>query len=142
MDSDLPLTIIRSQQRIRTLETRIKEQERLLTRERYSLRRRLLKNLLALIYLEERGADHRSIEHAYPATVSSRRDDCPICLTSLFHTEVRTLCGGHHCFHRACIDRWIQTENTCPLCRSPLTLNNNNNDAKMLQYLSLLRQEL
>jgi hypothetical protein len=137
----MDLAIVRSQHRIRRIEARIKEQERLLTRERCALRRRLLQNLLARIYLDERG--DRSIEHAYPTTVSTSREDCPICLTTLFHTEVRTLCGGHHRFHRACIDRWIHTEKTCPMCRSPLTLNrSSNNDANMLQYLSLLCQEL
>jgi len=43
--------------------------------------------------------------------------ECSICLGPLRHTRTakRLSCG--HEYHGACIDTWMQTGTTCPLCR-------------------------
>lgn len=46
-------------------------------------------------------------------------DDCPICLNEFEETESVKLvpyCG--HVFHPSCVDTWLSTHVTCPLCRS------------------------
>ncbi|KAL0460120.1 UNVERIFIED_CONTAM: RING-H2 finger protein ATL57 [Sesamum latifolium] len=46
-------------------------------------------------------------------------DDCAICLSELRERETVKLipyCG--HVFHPGCIDAWLSTHVTCPLCRS------------------------
>lgn len=41
-------------------------------------------------------------------------DDCPICMEKLNY-KTHLQCG--HCFHDDCIDTWLSSHNTCPLCR-------------------------
>ncbi|KAL8057723.1 hypothetical protein ABFX02_04G202500 [Erythranthe guttata] len=46
-------------------------------------------------------------------------DDCPICLSEFREREAVKLipyCG--HVFHPGCIDTWLASHVTCPLCRS------------------------
>ncbi len=51
-----------------------------------------------------------------------REDDCPICLTALSESCIKTPCS--HYFHRACLDQYFLvarepgTKARCPLCRS------------------------
>tara|TARA_A100000164_G_scaffold299773_1_gene274508 strand:- start:27 stop:635 length:609 start_codon:yes stop_codon:yes gene_type:complete len=72
-------------------------------------------------------------------------DGCAICLDPLFkkknnfvlNTVIKTLCK--HYFHKTCIKKWFNMNNTCPLCREKYegflydpvlyinNLNNNNN---------------
>ncbi|KAJ7566118.1 hypothetical protein O6H91_02G089200 [Diphasiastrum complanatum] len=46
--------------------------------------------------------------------------ECPVCLTEFQEQEsIRVLkCG--HCFHLDCIDMWLFSHTTCPLCRRSL----------------------
>lgn len=30
-------------------------------------------------------------------------------------------CNGKHMFHEECIERWLKSNNTCPLCKEPVT---------------------
>uniref|UniRef100_A0A0D9Z4K9 RING-type domain-containing protein n=1 Tax=Oryza glumipatula TaxID=40148 RepID=A0A0D9Z4K9_9ORYZ len=61
-----------------------------------------------------------------PGTTSKyRRDDgwketaCPVCLSEFSDGEViRLLPECMHYFHAACIDEWLRTRATCPLCRA------------------------
>lgn len=48
--------------------------------------------------------------------------ECCICL-SLFEEDekVKVLPECSHCFHSDCVDRWLVSQSSCPLCRSPLT---------------------
>ncbi|CAL9766916.1 unnamed protein product [Musa acuminata subsp. burmannicoides] len=49
-------------------------------------------------------------------------DGCAVCLCELEHgDEVRRLSNCRHVFHRGCLDRWVEhDQSTCPLCRAPL----------------------
>lgn len=42
-------------------------------------------------------------------------DDCPICLSDSKTDLIRTECG--HFFHKKCLQNWLETNNTCPVCR-------------------------
>ncbi|KAH7292654.1 hypothetical protein KP509_29G079600 [Ceratopteris richardii] len=49
------------------------------------------------------------------------RAECAICLTEFRESEcIRMLPRCEHCFHTRCIDVWLFTHSTCPLCRSNL----------------------
>ena len=46
---------------------------------------------------------------------------CPICwesMESYFISTQTTECN--HTFHRGCLERWLDTHNTCPVCRTEL----------------------
>lgn len=60
-----------------------------------------------------------------PCTSTYRRDDgwketaCTVCLSEFADGEViRLLPECMHYFHAACIDEWLRTRATCPLCRA------------------------
>jgi E3 ubiquitin-protein ligase ATL10/75/76/77/78 len=47
--------------------------------------------------------------------------DCPICLGEFWEGEkVRILPQCNHGFHVKCIDTWLVSNSTCPLCRQPI----------------------
>jgi len=74
----------------------------------------------------ERGASLNDIRNL-PTRIWQRGDEteqCAICLTDFESgEELRVLpCDetGRHAFHLNCIDRWLQVNDTCPICRSPV----------------------
>uniref|UniRef100_A0A2P2PKJ5 RING-type E3 ubiquitin transferase n=1 Tax=Rhizophora mucronata TaxID=61149 RepID=A0A2P2PKJ5_RHIMU len=47
--------------------------------------------------------------------------ECAVCLSELEEKEIgRTLPKCNHSFHIQCIDMWLHSHSTCPLCRSPV----------------------
>lgn len=52
--------------------------------------------------------------------------DCSVCLSEFQDDEsVRILPNCNHVFHVSCIDKWLKSNSSCPLCRSNIfTLNN------------------
>ena len=46
-----------------------------------------------------------------------QEEECAICLGSLGSEDVVPL-NCDHKFHHACLSRWLQTNNTCPVCRA------------------------
>ncbi|XP_073304168.1 RING-H2 finger protein ATL57-like [Primulina huaijiensis] len=46
-------------------------------------------------------------------------EDCPICLGEFGNTEsVKMIPNCGHVFHPGCIDAWLESHVSCPLCRS------------------------
>jgi hypothetical protein len=42
--------------------------------------------------------------------------ECIICMSKIPNLELKkTECN--HCFHNQCLDKWLERDNTCPLCR-------------------------
>eukprot|EP00897_Mesotaenium_endlicherianum_P002716 jgi/Mesen1/2472/ME000158S01672 len=55
------------------------------------------------------------------ATEGQGQPSCSVCLAEYRVGEhLRQLPGCNHCFHRGCIDLWLDTHTTCPLCRASL----------------------
>jgi hypothetical protein len=52
-----------------------------------------------------------------PPASAVEEDDCSICMTPLTNNVVLTTCG--HKFHSACVTTWLNSHNTCPMCRTP-----------------------
>ncbi|ONK68902.1 uncharacterized protein A4U43_C05F17230 [Asparagus officinalis] len=47
------------------------------------------------------------------------KDECPICLSAVEEEEmVRVLPNCKHLFHVECVDMWLHSHTTCPVCRS------------------------
>lgn len=47
--------------------------------------------------------------------------DCAVCLSSFHpHDQLRLLPSCRHAFHSTCIDSWLRSRLSCPLCRSPI----------------------
>lgn len=45
--------------------------------------------------------------------------DCPICLKSMYkHYTIKTSCD--HPFHESCLEQWLESKNTCPMCRASI----------------------
>ena len=65
--------------------------------------------------------NRRALQDMLQLSIDSR-DDCPICLEEL-HNPVITACA--HVFGYECIERVIETQHRCPMCRAePLELKN------------------
>lgn len=46
-------------------------------------------------------------------------EECAVCLSALEHEEkVRLLPNCKHTFHVSCIDTWLTSHSTCPVCRT------------------------
>ena len=43
---------------------------------------------------------------------------CQICLTE-WNKDAYKMPSCKHCFHKDCITKWLEKNNTCPLCRNP-----------------------
>ncbi|KAI4326693.1 hypothetical protein MLD38_031980 [Melastoma candidum] len=93
--------------------------------------RALRRQLQQLFHLHDSGLDHASLD-ALP--IFFFRDivcldtrprpfcfDCAVCLSGFLDEDrLRLLPGCGHAFHLNCIDAWLLSNSTCPLCRSSL----------------------
>ncbi|XP_050153353.1 E3 ubiquitin-protein ligase ATL4-like [Malus sylvestris] len=71
-----------------------------------------------------------SIARRSSSTISA---DCAVCLSKFEPSdEVHLLPLCCHTFHSACIDPWLQSQQTCPLCRSSIAAS----DAELMMLVS------
>lgn len=47
------------------------------------------------------------------------QSECTICLLD-YTEETKKTTECSHIFHRECLDKWLETNNSCPLCRTLL----------------------
>lgn len=47
------------------------------------------------------------------------QSECTICLLD-YTEETKKTTECHHIFHQECLNRWLETNNSCPLCRTVL----------------------
>ncbi|XP_047340550.1 RING-H2 finger protein ATL5-like [Impatiens glandulifera] len=75
------------------------------------------------VYRDSRVVEERDLLVAEMATVLNPVGECAVCMEG-FQTDVgligkRTRCG--HVYHAHCITKWLNTRQSCPLCRSQIT---------------------
>ncbi|CAM0903136.1 unnamed protein product [Alopecurus aequalis] len=57
------------------------------------------------------------------AALPKSSPDCAVCLSPFtLDAELRLLPACRHAFHTACVDAWLRTSPTCPLCRATVAL--------------------
>ncbi len=55
---------------------------------------------------------------AYSVNSETESSTCPVCLEKFSNRTVTTICN--HKFDQACLKRWQDVNNTCPMCRTEL----------------------
>ncbi|KAK7270504.1 hypothetical protein RIF29_23698 [Crotalaria pallida] len=80
---------------------------------------------------QRRRGIHPELLHTFPTLFFSTIDhlrlskgalECAVCLTEFTDDDtLRLLPQCNHVFHPPCIDQWLSTHVTCPLCRADLT---------------------
>ncbi|WOL06543.1 hypothetical protein Cni_G15277 [Canna indica] len=88
----------------------------------------LQRQLQSLFHLHDSGLDQAFIDalpvFLYQDLVGSKEPfDCAVCLCEFDdEDELRLLPACGHAFHLGCIDTWLLSNSTCPLCRGSLYL--------------------
>ncbi|CAN1228621.1 Putative RING-H2 finger protein ATL49 [Linum grandiflorum] len=101
--------------------------------------------LQQLFHLHDAGVDQSFIDETLPvflykdvvgpAAKTTSPFDCAVCLCEFEQEDkLRLLPKCSHAFHVECIDTWLLSHSTCPLCRSSLPDNNNHNRPEMERY--------
>lgn len=52
--------------------------------------------------------------------IQDSEDECSICLEKFKEKEKKIILKCSHEFHKKCIKKWLNNNNTCPLCRIEL----------------------
>ena len=55
------------------------------------------------------------------------KKNCVICMEDFKNGDISTNLPCLHMFHTNCIQTWLNTQNTCPICKFELTEENINN---------------
>ncbi|WOK98938.1 E3 ubiquitin-protein ligase [Canna indica] len=57
------------------------------------------------------------------STLPKSSPDCAVCLSPFYpHDELRLLPACCHAFHSSCVDTWLRSTPSCPLCRTSIGL--------------------
>ena len=62
-----------------------------------------------------------SITWRFKMDTSKQVEECSICMDIFKYGEnVKELKSCKHAFHSKCIDKWLENENKCPICKQPI----------------------
>lgn len=57
--------------------------------------------------------------YIYKQNINGTGTECAVCLSMLEEEEMaRLLPNCKHTFHAECIDKWLSSQSTCPICRT------------------------
>ncbi|KAH7404144.1 hypothetical protein KP509_15G012300 [Ceratopteris richardii] len=91
--------------------------------EEEGLDKTAIDNLPIVIFHEKTGAEGEATtdDDGKGGKLRTLNLDCGICLSDFQESEcLRLLPGCQHCFHAPCIEAWLSSHSTCPLCRRSL----------------------
>ncbi|KAL3521237.1 hypothetical protein ACH5RR_019386 [Cinchona calisaya] len=61
------------------------------------------------------------LHRSSPAANVNEAGECAICLAIFQDGEkVKVLPNCHHFYHSECVDEWLRTQSSCPICRAAL----------------------
>lgn len=69
---------------------------------------------------KEKSVITRLTSHANNQVISAKKE-CTICMEAFQLGEARTIIPCTHDFHAKCINKWFETNNTCPICRTNIS---------------------
>lgn len=70
-----------------------------------------------------RGTIDKSTAVVPLSEVGEDNKTCPICMEEYVETDrIIKVSACKHCFHKQCLQRWLQVDRTCPLCRTDLAI--------------------
>ena len=133
---NLPSSIAAQQATIARLRTDINRLQQDLAHERHLYRCKLIRHIFYLLHIET----EVDMEINFPETSTESNEGCSICLEPLSTSPIREL-ACKHSFHKQCIDRWVHTALTCPMCRDPIQFRGSSSTL-MVQLFHLLSEEL
>ncbi|VVB10523.1 unnamed protein product [Arabis nemorensis] len=68
--------------------------------------------------------------------------DCSVCLSEFEEEEtLRLLPKCKHAFHLSCIDTWLRSHTNCPLCRAPITANDDDHSEGLEEIRVMIPEE-
>ncbi|KFK29980.1 hypothetical protein AALP_AA7G202100 [Arabis alpina] len=68
--------------------------------------------------------------------------DCSVCLSEFEEEEtLRLLPKCKHAFHLSCIDTWLRSHTNCPLCRAPITMNDDDHSEGLEEVHVMIPEE-
>ncbi|XP_041370441.1 RING finger protein 24-like [Gigantopelta aegis] len=62
------------------------------------------------------------IHVSYAKNKTCCNDNCAVCLEEFQPKETITICPCKHGFHKKCLSEWLKQHNTCPMCKSDVTV--------------------
>lgn len=77
-----------------------------------------------------------SSEKLSAESATNNNSQCPICLEALI-LETQKITKCQHTFCMSCLDKWLETNHTCPMCRTELNepdVKQNNLDSQQFIY--------
>ena len=71
----------------------------------------------------------------YKPGENEENTECVICMMEYKPNDVTiTLpCDNRHFFHAACIENWLKKNNSCPMCKKPVTMDDIKNQKKQIK---------
>lgn len=84
----------------------------------------------------------KSGAHLASTDLKGHMSECPVCLTEYKEAErIRLLPNCKHIFHPTCINTWLESHTTCPLCRTDVQAPKHSRSQSSLErILSLIRR--
>jgi len=84
-----------------------------------------LEQLQETLRNRQRGADQAKIELCCKVSQYEECDDgdgvCPICLANFVVGDMVRELPCSHLYHQDCVDRWLQIQKRCPMCKRDIT---------------------
>lgn len=65
----------------------------------------------------------------FDSSSTTENTQCSICRANFENGDIiRKICSCNHTFHQECVDKWFEDKDTCPVCRTKLQPEEENNE--------------
>ncbi|PKU71030.1 RING-H2 finger protein ATL74-like [Dendrobium catenatum] len=78
-----------------------------------------VKELVVTGKIKREELERRIPTRRYERKEGNGEEECSVCLSAFLDGQrVRRLLDCNHCYHASCIDRWLMSHASCPICRA------------------------